>query len=354
MVKPNPAFWRKKKVLVTGHTGFKGSWITLWLQKLGATISGISLEPATNPNLFTIANIGDCCNSLICDIRDDKKLAEILKKESPDIVFHLAAQPLVRSSYKDPIETFSTNILGTANILQAIRSSNDTRVAIMITTDKVYQNNEWYWPYKETDRLGGHDPYSASKAASEMVIESFKKSFFTDQNVAVASVRAGNVIGGGDWSEDRLIPDAVRAWELGNPLIIRRPLAKRPWQHVLDPLCGYLILAEKLWQSPELQGAYNFGPQSHEASTVKQLVTLAHASYGKGEIRFEFEENGPHEAGWLALEISKAREILDFEPLFDLKIAIEMTTDWYKGFYAGESPLQLCLNQIDKYETYNS
>lgn len=351
MTQPNPSFWANKKVLVTGHTGFKGSWLTLWLDKLGAKVSGISLAPNTNPSIFKLANIENKCRSFICDIRVESMLAAIIKAESPDILFHMAAQPLVRHSYKDPIATFSTNVLGTGHVLEAIRSCENTRVAVMITTDKVYQNNEWYWPYKETDSLGGHDPYSASKAASEIVIDSYRKSFFHTQKTAIASARAGNVIGGGDWSEDRLLPDAIRAWESNETLVIRRPFAKRPWQHVLDPLCGYLILAEKLWINPDYEGAYNFGPQSHEASTVKDIISMAHAYYGKGDILFESEENGPHEAGWLALEISKAREVLNFQPSYHLHQAVQMTIDWYKMYYAGKSALELSISQINEYES---
>ncbi|MFY8051770.1 MAG: CDP-glucose 4,6-dehydratase, partial [Armatimonadaceae bacterium] len=263
-----PGFWNGKRVVITGHTGFKGSWLTLWLSQLGAKVTGIALEPCTTPSIFNEANIAECCDHHVCDIRDAAKTASLIKAANPEIIFHLAAQPLVRLSYREPLETFASNVMGTANVLNALRECPDCRTAVMITTDKVYHNREWAWPYREDDTLGGHDPYSASKAACEIVINSFRQSFLNDAGVAVASVRAGNVIGGGDWSEDRLIPDAVRAWTSGQTLSIRRPDSVRPWQHVLEPLRGYIELAEKLHETPSLAGAYNFGPRTHMAATV--------------------------------------------------------------------------------------
>ena len=267
MKNPNPSFWQNKRVLVTGQSGFKGSWMVIWLQQMGAKVCGVSLPPQTAPNLFTLASIEALCEeSHFCDIRDAKHLENTMAAFQPDIVFHLAAQALVRASYADPLDTFATNVMGTAHLLEAIRLISDVKVALMITTDKVYKNREWIWPYREEDPLGGHDPYSAGKAASEMVIESYYQSFLKHQDKAIASVRAGNVIGGGDWSADRLIPDAIRAWQNKQVLNIRNPEAIRPWQHVLEPLSGYLLLAEKLWQNPEKTGAYNFGPLSSEAA----------------------------------------------------------------------------------------
>ena len=267
-------FWRGKRVLLTGHTGFKGSWLALWLKRLGAKVTGIAIEPNTSPSLFELGDIQEGMISHYCDIRNLTKLQILIESVQPEIVFHLAAQPLVRASYKDPLDTFSTNIIGTANILDSLRKVESCKVAVMVTTDKVYRNKEWLYPYRESDALGGYDPYSASKAASEIVISSYRDSFLAQQGLAVGSARAGNVIGGGDWSQDRLIPDAVRAWQAGVALEIRNPKATRPWQHVLEPLAGYLTLAYKLWNQPELVGAYNFGPQPHEVASVRTVIEL--------------------------------------------------------------------------------
>jgi CDP-glucose 4,6-dehydratase len=351
MMSSSKKFWHKKRVLVTGHTGFKGGWLTLWLTKMGAEVTGIGLPPNTSPSLFELSNISAVCDSHFCDIHDLEKLSGIIDQANPEIVFHLAAQPLVRASYKDPLLTFSTNIIGTANVLECLRRTKNIRVAIMITTDKVYQNNEWVWPYKEDDALGGHDPYSSSKAASEIVINSYRQSYLSAQGTTVATARAGNVIGGGDWSEDRLIPDAIRSWQSGRDLQVRRPEAKRPWQHVLEPLSGYLLLAEKLWENPKLAGAYNFGPQSHEAATVRQVIDSAIKIHEAGTVLYSETNEGPHEAGWLALEISKAREILGFNPRLSLNDAIEKTMRWYKLLAEGTSALELCERDIASYES---
>jgi CDP-glucose 4,6-dehydratase len=253
-------------------------------------------------------------------------------------------------SYREPLTTFSTNVIGTANVLDSFRRIGNLRVGVMITTDKVYRNNEWVWPYKEDDKLGGHDPYSSSKAASELIIESYRKSYLADQGIAIASARAGNVIGGGDWSEDRLIPDAIRAWQSGCILEVRRPEAKRPWQHVLEPLMGYLLLAEKLWESPSLAGAYNFGPQSHEAATVREVIEIAIDTFGEGQAEYRSVNQGPHEAGWLALEISKSREILGFQPRMSLFNAIHNTFNWYKQLNNGVNARELCFQDIKAFE----
>lgn len=343
-------FWLGKRVLVTGHSGFKGSWLTLWLRSLGAKVTGISLPPNTNPSLFTLAKIDDECHSHFCDIRDLSAITSVFNEAQPEIIFHLAAQPLVRESYLDPIETFSINVTGTLNILEALRGCGATRVAVMITTDKVYRNHEMLLPYKEDDPLGGYDPYSASKAAGEMVISSYRDSFLTEQGVAVASARAGNVIGGGDWSEDRLIPDAIRAWQKGDLLDIRRPYAIRPWQHVLEPLGGYIILAQQLWDIPSLAGAYNFGPESEDAATVHNVIELARAAFGKGEIYYSKNIDGPHEAGLLTLEIKKAKELLGVQPRLSLEQAITLTMDWYREQEAGFNVCELCDEQIKQYE----
>lgn len=342
-------FWRGKRVLVTGHTGFKGGWLVLWLRQLGATVCGIALPPATTPNLFELARVAEGINSHFCDIRDAERLAALVRACRPEVVLHLAAQPLVRASYRAPLLTFSSNIMGTAHVLDALRGLDSVRVAVMVTTDKVYRNLEQPYPYREDDALGGHDPYSASKAASEIVIASYRDAFLQEQGVAVASARAGNVIGGGDWSEDRLIPDAVRAWQGGQPLEIRRPQAIRPWQHVLEPLAGYLALAEKLWHHPELAGAYNFGPHTHEAATVKKVVELARQVYGKGDVRYGDGNSGPHEAGWLALETAKARVALGVQPRWNLAETVTRTMAWYRAQQAGADARELCLAEIEQY-----
>lgn len=344
-------FWRNKHVLLTGHTGFKGSWLALWLQKLGANVTGVALSPNTLPNLFELAQVAHGMTSYFCDIRDEVALTRIVRDSQPEIVFHLAAQPLVRASYREPLATFASNIMGTAHLLDALRGLDSVRVAVMVTTDKVYRNLEQPWPYREEDALGGHDPYSASKAASELVIDSYRDAFLKEQGVAIASVRAGNVIGGGDWSQDRLIPDAVRAWQSGQLLEIRRPQAIRPWQHVLEPLHGYMRLAEQLWQRPELAGAYNLGPHSHEAATVRQVVELAQQVYGAelAAVRYGDGSEGPHEAGWLALETAKARSLLSVQPCWGLTESVTRTINWYRSQAAGGNARTLCQAEIEQY-----
>ncbi|CAK8711320.1 RfbG [Candidatus Electronema halotolerans] len=346
--RPDADFWSGKKVLLTGHTGFKGAWLTLWLKQLGAEVTAISLPPAAAQNLFELADIASLCDSNFCDVRDAAALAAYVRKADPDVVFHLAAQPLVRVSYREPLATFAVNIMGTAHLLDALRSSS-ARVAVMVTTDKVYRNNEWLWPYREDDALGGHDPYSASKAASEMVIDSYRQAFLAEQGVAVASVRAGNVIGGGDWSEDRLLPDAVRAWQAGNVLHVRCPDAVRPWQHVLEPLAGYLVLAQQLWTNYSLSGAWNFGPPPHEAISVRELIELAQTAYGSGQVRCRDASEGRHEAGRLVLETAKVRQLLNFHPRFSLAEAVSRTIAWHKAQHEGTDARSLCNEDIAVY-----
>lgn len=349
----NANFWRGKRVLLTGHTGFKGAWMALWLSRLGAQVTGVSLPPETEPNLFSLARIHTITDSHFCDIRDVASIAGLIKKAQPEIVFHLAAQALVHASYRDPLTTFSTNVQGTANVLDALRPLDSVRSVVVITTDKVYKNLEQSYPYRETDALGGHDPYSASKAAAEIVIASYRDSYLNAKGIAVASARAGNVIGGGDWSADRLIPDAIRAWSLDRPLQIRRPQAIRPWQHVLEPLSGYLQLAEQLWLKPELAGAYNFGPQTHEAATVGEVVQLAQTAYGKGDVIWGDGTEGPHEAGWLALEIAKARTALGIKPNWTLAETVQRTIDWYRQQQEGADALTMCEADLAAYEAAN-
>lgn len=349
-MQPNASFWQGKRVLLTGHTGFKGAWLALWLQRLGADVTGVALVPPSSPNLFELAKIASTLRSQVCDIRDAQALAALVRQAQPDIVLHLAAQALVRASYSDPLQTFSTNIMGTAHVLDALRGLDCTRVAVMVTTDKVYRNLEHPYPYREDDMLGGHDPYSASKAASELVIASYRDAFLSQQGLAVASARAGNVIGGGDWAQDRLIPDCIRAWQSGQTLVIRRPDAIRPWQHVLEPLAGYLRLAEALWQQPALAGAYNLGPPTDEAATVKAVVEIARSPRETYTVSYESDSNSPHEAGWLALETAKARTQLGIHPRWTLTEAVQRTMAWYEAQHAGADARALCEADIAAYE----
>ncbi len=346
---PSTAFWKDKRVLVTGHTGFKGSWLSMWLHHLGAAVYGFALDPPTNPSLYEVASVANLMQSDVrCDLADYSRLRDVVASTQPEVVLHLAAQSLVRASYRKPVATLATNIMGTAHVLDALRGVDTVRVALMVTTDKVYRNLELPYPYREDDTLGGHDPYSASKAASEIVTSSYREAFLNAQGVAVASARAGNVIGGGDWSEDRLIPDAIRSWSADKALEIRNPQAIRPWQHVLEPLCGYLILAEQLWFQPELAGAYNFGPHTHEAATVKKVVEMAREFYGTGEIVYG-NNTGPHEAGWLALETAKSRTTLSVWPKWNLDETVRRTIVWYQAQNTGGDPRALCMGDMADY-----
>jgi len=343
-------FWQGKRVLVTGHTGFKGAWLTQCLQRSGAEVTGVALPPATSPNLFDATSLSDAMCSHFCDIRDAATLAARVRSAQPEVIFHLAAQPLVRASYRDPLTTYATNVMGTAHVLEAVRDLASLRVAVMVTTDKVYQNLEHLYPYREDDALGGHDPYSASKAACELVIASYRDAWLAKQGVAVASARAGNVIGGGDWSEDRLVPDAVRAWQAGVPLQVRNSASTRPWQHVLEPLHGYLTLAQRLWHQPELAGPYNFGPHTHQAASVRKVVELACSAYGTGTVSYQNEGNAVHEAGWLALETAKSRQQLGIQPCWSLADTVARTMAWYRSFASGADARRLCLADLDAYE----
>jgi CDP-glucose 4,6-dehydratase len=347
---PNPEFWREKRVLVTGHTGFKGAWIGLWLKAMGARVSGIALPPDTNPNLFDLIGGQFLVDEDIkLDIRNRAAFGDAVSRIRPQVVLHLAAKALVRESYRIPAETFDTNVMGTVNLLEALRQSDGVLSIVVVTTDKVYQNKEWFYPYREDDLLGGHDPYSASKAAADIAVASYRQSYFADLGVGLASARAGNVIGGGDWSADRLLPDAVRAWQAGQPMLIRRPGSVRPWQHVLEPIAGYLVLAEALASDPALAGPYNFGPRAEDAATVGEVIGLAREAYGAGHVHFSPQTEGPHEAGLLQLETSKARNILDVQPQWSLGEAVDRTMRWYRRLSSGAEALSLCQADIADY-----
>lgn len=343
-------FWHGKRVLVTGHTGFKGAWLALWLQRLGAEVTGIALPAATQPSLFALLGEKPWMNSHEADIRDANLLKALVHASRPEIVFHLAAQALVRPSYQQPLDTFATNVMGTANVLDALRDLPGVRVAVMVTTDKVYQNREWPYPYREDDALGGHDPYSASKAASELVIASYRASYLDAAGVAVASARAGNVIGGGDWSAQRLIPDAVRAWQAKRPLLIRNPHSTRPWQHVLEPLAGYLALASRLWDKPSLAGAYNMGPSPQAAASVEYVINLASSPDEYCVVSYENSSTLLHEAKSLALETAKASAVLGLSPRWSLAESVQKTFQWYRAQHAGASARVLCESDITEFE----
>jgi CDP-glucose 4,6-dehydratase len=341
-MKSRETFWKDKRVLVTGHTGFKGSWLCIWLQMLGARVTGYALAPHTEPSLFEIAQVGKGMTSIEGDVRDGEHLKAVVAEHRPEIVIHLAAQALVRRSYQDPIETLSTNVMGTANMLEAVRQVNHggrPRVVVSITSDKCYRNKEWAWGYRETDELGGHDPYSGSKGCAELVIRSYRDSFFPpDQinkhQVALGSTRAGNVIGGGDWATDRLIPDIIRAIAAGKPVVIRSPHAIRPWQHVLEPLNGYLSLAEHLWtHEAKYASAWNFGPSSEDARTVSWIVDYVTKAWGEGA-RWELDAGPhPHEDTYLKLDCSKASSRLGWRPKLDLGTTLEWIVEWYRSYH---------------------
>lgn len=346
-------YYQSKKVFITGHTGFKGAWLTLLLKQLGAEVTGYALSPEHDRGLFITAGLQTGMESVIADIRDKDKLRQELESFQPDYVFHLAAQPLVRRSYQIPAETFEVNVAGTANLLESITSLKNKCTVVVITTDKVYENKEQHILYKEEDVLGGYDPYSASKACTELVVSSFRNSFFnigsvTSHQKAIASARAGNVIGGGDWSTDRIIPDIVRSLINEEPIIVRNPNAVRPWQHVLEPLCGYLLLAALLDESPgKYSKPYNFGPVPSDHLTVQSLVEKSIDAWGSGSWKDVSSPMQVHEAGLLKLDISRAKEELSWVPKLDAATAIQWTIDWYKQ--SADSKKQFTLQQINNY-----
>ena len=341
---------------MTGHTGFKGSWMSIWLHAMGAKVIGVALDPTTDRDNFVLSGIGKKIEADIrADIRDRKKMEDIFRKYQPEVVFHLAAQPLVRLSYEIPVETYETNVMGTINVMEAIRHTDSVRTAVMITTDKCYENREQIWGYRENEPMGGYDPYSSSKGAAEIAISSWRRSFFNPadygkkHHVAIASVRAGNVVGGGDWAKDRIVPDCIRALEAGKEVEIRSPKAIRPWQHVLEPLSGYLLLAAKMLQEPTTYcEGWNFGPRMESVSTVWEVATLLTKSYGKGTLKDVSIPDAPHEANVLMLDISKAKFRLGWEPRTNIDACCRLTADWYKR-YQTEDVYNLCVEQINTF-----
>ena len=350
VVGPSRQFWCGKRVLVTGDSGFKGSWLALWLNKLGAEIHGVSLPPDQRPNLYSLGKVGKISKTHFVDIRQAAPIRKVVEKIKPQIILHLAAQPIVRVGYSQAKETWDTNLNGTVHLLEAARKLPSLKVIVVVTTDKVYRNSEKGASFVESDPLGGSDPYSASKAAADLATSSYHKVFFQKMGVGVATVRAGNVIGGGDWARDRIVPDAIRAWRKGKALLVRNPASIRPWQHVLDSLGGYLILAEKLWKNPNLSGAYNFGPNSSERKTVRQLIKQASGFCAKGRVVWGSSKRGPAEAGVLALNNSKAKKQLGFHPVWGFQQAVGRTFDWYADQSKGGDAKRLCLKDIQDFE----
>ena len=352
-------FFRGKRVLVTGHTGFKGSWLSIWLHELGAEVIGVAKDPFTERDNFVLSGIGSKMKADIrADIRDGEKMKQIFAAYQPEIVFHLAAQPLVRLSYEQPVETYEANVMGTIHVMEAIRATQSVKVGVMITTDKCYDNKEQMRGYKEDDPFGGYDPYSSSKGACEIAIQSWRRSFFNPvdygkkHTVSLASVRAGNVIGGGDWALDRIIPDCVKALEAGRPIDIRSPKAIRPWEHVLEPLSGYMMLAQKMWNEPtQWCEGWNFGPESESVSTVWEVASELVKNFGYGELKDSSDPNAVHEAKLLMLDITKVKTRLGWKPRMDMKQCMALVADWYKR-YKTEDVYNLCVEEIQQFVRY--
>lgn len=345
-----PGFWNGRRVLLTGHTGFKGGWLALWLQSLGANLRGIALAPSTTLSLFEIANVGKGMDHCIADIRDFTAIRALVADFQPEIVFHLAAQPLVRQSYRQPVETYATNVMGTLHVLEAARDAGSVRAIVNITTDKCYENREWPWGYRENEPMGGHDPYSSSKACAELVSSAYRRSFLDAGGIALATARAGNVIGGGDWAAERLVPDILRALENDQPVQIRNPRAIRPWQHVLEPLSGYLLLAERLHAQGQADAeAWNFGPREEDARRVQWVVERLCAAWGDDATWTLQAGDHPHEAGFLKLDISKARQRLHWAPRWTLDVALARTAEWHRAWLDGQEMRAICLHQISAY-----
>jgi CDP-glucose 4,6-dehydratase len=346
-----PAFWQGKRVLLTGHTGFKGSWLSLWLQSLGASVTGFALDPGPGDNLFELAQVADGMDDRRGDLRDLGALLELVAETRPEIVFHLAAQPLVREGYRDPLGTYSSNVMGTLHLLEAIRQTQGVKACVLVTTDKVYANQEWPWPYRETEALGGHDPYSSSKACCELLAQSYAASFFPvaryeEHGLAIATARAGNVLGGGDFAAERLIPDVLRAWSADQPVTLRYPQAVRPWQHALEPLAGYLQLAASLYESgPQFAGAWNFGPGERDMCSVGEVVGLLSQRWPQAP-GLRIEPADLHEAGLLRLDSSRAHQLLGWQPRWSLTQCLEQTIDWHLAWMQGENMRQVTLEQL--------
>ena len=351
----NVDFWKGKRVFITGHTGFKGGWLSLWLQDMGAIVKGYSLAPPTEPSLFVEANVALGMESEFADIRDYQTLFDSIDAFKPEIVFHMAAQPLVRLSYDIPIDTYSTNVMGTVHLLEACRKASSIKAIVNITSDKCYENKEWVWGYRENEPMGGYDPYSNSKGCAELVASSFRQSFFNpaayeNHGVGLASVRAGNVIGGGDWALDRLIPDILLAFQEGRPVEIRSPHAIRPWQHVLEPISGYLAIAEKLYtDGAEYSEAWNFGPKDEDAQPVQAIVETLSTNWGDGANWFLSEGEHPHEAHYLKLDCSKAKMRLNWQPVWDLNTTLSKITQWHKEWLAKTNMREHTLTEIKEY-----
>lgn len=353
-------FYKGRRVLVTGHTGFKGSWLSIWLHELGAEVVGVAKEPFSERDNFVLSGVGNKIKADIrTDIRDGNRMKEIFREYQPEIVFHLAAQPLVRLSYEIPVDTYETNVMGTINIMEAIRATPGVKVGVMITTDKCYENKEQIWGYRENEPMGGYDPYSSSKGCCELAISSWRRSFFNPKDYdkhgkSIASVRAGNVIGGGDWATDRIIPDCIRALEAGKTIDIRSPHSIRPWQHVLEPLSGYMLLAQKMWNEPTAYcEGWNFGPRMESVTTVWDVASKVIKNYGSGELRDLSDPNALHEAKLLMLDITKAQIKLGWQPRMNIDQCVELVVDWYKKYKGTPDVYALCVEEINKYLSYS-
>lgn len=349
--KVNSSFWKGKRVFLTGHTGFKGSWLSLWLQSMGASVKGYSLNPPTTPSLFLEARVNDNMESEIGDIRNLEVLKNSMISFNPDILIHMAAQPLVRLSYVEPVETYTTNVIGTVNVLEAARYCENLKAIVSVTTDKCYENKEWAWGYRENEAMGGHDPYSSSKGCAELVTAAYRNSFYNSNDTAsIATARAGNVIGGGDWAADRLIPDILKAFENSQPVIIRNPFSTRPWQHVLEPLSGYLVLAEQLHRyGDKYAEAWNFGPKEEDCKPVDWILDRMVGYWGDGASWQLDKNNNPHEANFLKLDCSKAAYELNWKPKWQLDLSLNLIVNWHQQWREGINIKEVCLQEIEKY-----
>lgn len=346
----NQSFWSDKRVLITGHTGFKGTWLSTWLARVGANVTGFALPPDTEPSMYAMVRDRVPITSIDGDLRALQDVEDAVRRADPEIVVHMGAQALVRRGYQDPVATFATNVSGTVHLLDAIHRLAKPEAVVIVTTDKCYENKEWYWPYREDDTLGGYDPYSSSKACTELVTAAYRSSFYRNRGCGLASGRAGNVIGGGDWSADRLVPDLVKSFEVGTPALLRNPKAIRPWQHVLDALSGYMLLAENLASSPETFGqAWNFGPNEESIATVEQVANNAALKWSESACWTLDETANPHETHLLKLDSSKAKAALGWQPKLDLAMAVDWTIGWYKAANTGKDITDLTFDQIDAY-----